>query len=168
MSALFQMKCCGTIWLGKGVILSNELDCEPDVLRAHEENKFFSFTGGGSNLIFIIYWEQNLWNPRTGMLARSTTIWQSSGQTRCHRWQEIWLCFMPSPSETQFPPLALDSASENEIGKRGPATSCQSQTLSSSNKIGKDWRQSVQRSLSMLASNVTSPSLFNSETNSLV
>ena len=26
---------------------------------------------------------------------------------------------MPSPSETQFPPLALDSASENEIGKRG-------------------------------------------------
>ena len=84
MSALFQMKCCGTIWLGKGVILSNELDCEPDVLRAHEENKFFSFTGGGSNLTFIIYWEQNLWNPRTGMLARSTTIcvtiWLSTAQ----------------------------------------------------------------------------------------
>ena len=60
VSALFQMKCCDTIWLGKGVILSNELDCEPDVLRAHEENKFFSFTGGGSNLTFIIYWEQNL------------------------------------------------------------------------------------------------------------
>ena len=82
VSALFQMKCCGTIWLGKGVILSNELDCEPDVLRAHEEYKFFSFTGGGSNLIFIICWEQNLWNPRTGMLARSTTIcvtiWQST------------------------------------------------------------------------------------------
>ena len=77
----------------------------------------------------------------------------SSEQRRCHQWQEIWLCFMPSPSETQFPPLALDSASENEIGKRGPATSCQSQTLSSSSKIGKDCRQSVKRSFSILTSN---------------
>ena len=171
------MKCCDTIWLGKGVILSNELDCEPDVLRAHEENYFFSFTGGGSNLIFIIYWEQNLWNPRTGMLARSTTIYVSpygravsKGVVINGKKFDSALCLhQVKPNfrllhKTLQVKMKLENGGLQRRAKAKPFL----QAAKLAKIVGNRYNAHFPYWHLMILDSVTSPSLFNSETNSLV